>query len=95
MKFRSQLLPDDLKAIFEECIANAVQDLRQLEKQAEIDAKKNLADAGLNVCEYDEATKAEFMEACAPLKEELANLVGGSDVIAAAEAWLEADRANR
>ena len=35
------------------------------------------------------------MEACAPLKEELANLVGGSDVIAAAEAWLEADRANR
>lgn len=31
----------------------------------------------------------------APLKTELADLVGGEQVIADAEAWLEQDRANR
>lgn len=90
-----EALPDDLRTIFDECIADAVADLRQLEKQAEIDSKKAIADAGLNVCEYDEATKAEFVDACAPLKTELADLVGGEQVIADAEAWLEQDRANR
>lgn len=90
-----EALPDDLKKIFDECMGDYKAKVRKLEQQAEIDSKKAMADAGLNVCEYTDEQKEAFVDLCLPLQNELADLVGGKDVIKETQEWLDTDRANR
>ena len=90
-----EALPDDLKKIFDECMVDYKAKVRELEQQAEIDSKKAMADAGLNVCEYTDEQKKAFVDLCLPLQDELADLVGGKAVIKETQEWLDADRKNR
>ena len=68
-------LPDDLKAIVEECGAEAGAYSAQLDKESLEDALKQLEDEyGMTICEI--ADKTEFMEAVAPLYDEYRNSIG-------------------
>lgn len=85
-------LPEDLKTIFDTCMDDYIVYVRDLEEKAEIESKVTIADAGVNVCEYDEATKQQFIDACLPLWDKLADIVGGKDFINEVDAFLEESR---
>lgn len=89
-----QSLPDDLKAIFDETMEEYVVYMRELEKQAEIDAINTLRENGMIVTEYNDAEKQLFINAALPLWDEKADVVGGIEVVEAANAFLEDFRAN-
>lgn len=88
-------LPDDLKTIFDDCMAEYVDYVRNLELEAEAAAIQTVRDNGMEVEEYTDEQKQPFIDAAKVLWEEKAPLVGGYEVIQEASDFLDEFRASK
>lgn len=69
-------LPDDLKPIFEECMVEYINKMRELEDEKEITAKKAMIENGMTVTEYSAEQKQKFVDAGLKTCDEKANIAG-------------------
>ncbi len=69
-------LPDDLKAIYDECIVDYLAAVRQYEADFDAEALQTIADSGVKVIEYTDAQLAEFKDATESVYEDYANIAG-------------------
>lgn len=69
-------LPDDLKAIYDECIVDYLAAVRQYEADFDADALQTIADSGVKVIEYTDAQLADFKAATESVYADYANIAG-------------------
>ena len=74
-------LPDDLQKIFDECMVDYVNYMREIEKKAESDSLDILREKGMVVNEYTEEQMRLFSDPAKPMWEESANIVGGIEFL--------------
>lgn len=80
-------LPDDLKAIYDECIVDYLAAVRQYEAEFDAQALQAIADSGVKVIEYSEAELEAFKEATASVYTDYAS-IAGQETIDAVKAML-------
>ncbi len=80
-------LPDDLKAIYDECIVDYLAAVRQYEAEFDAEALQAIADSGVKVIEYTDAELEAFQEATASVYTDYAN-IAGQETIDAVKAML-------
>ncbi|MCG8483988.1 MAG: TRAP transporter substrate-binding protein [Clostridia bacterium] len=74
-------LPEDLQAIFDECMDDYVRHVGQLEAEAEKEALDIIRDRGVVVTEYTPEELQVFIDAAKPIWDGLADAVGGKEFL--------------
>ena len=80
-------LPEDLKAIYDECIVDYLAAVRQYEADFDAEALQAIADSGVKVIEYTDAELEAFKDATASVYTDYAN-IAGQETIDAVKAML-------
>jgi len=69
-------LPDDLKPIFDECMTDYIDIMRELEDEKEMNVKKELREKGMEVTEYNADQKQAFVKLGLEVSDKMADVAG-------------------
>lgn len=80
-----EALPDDLKAIFDECIKEYIDYFRGVNEEKDAEACQTMEENGCEVVEFTEEQLQEFKDAEASMYETKADLIGGKEFLTAVQ----------
>lgn len=69
-------LPDDLKPIFEECMAEYIEKMRELEEEKERTAKEKMVEFGMDLVEYTPEQKQEWIDIGLQVSDDMGHIAG-------------------
>lgn len=78
-------LPDDLKAIYDECITDYLEQVRQFEADFDSEALKKIEESGTKVIEYSDDQLKEFKDASQTVYDKHIDIAGKETVDAVRE----------